>query len=159
MRKSCKSYRKLFVDADACPKPIKEAVLAISQAYELKVFFIASYSHAMNHTGEAEWVLVDANPEEVDLYITNHVQRNDVVVTQDHGLASILLPKGVYVLSPRGKEYLEGDMSELLFSRYLSYKQRRAGYRTKGPDKFTNNDVKKFNEQLKEILSSNEGNA
>lgn len=42
--------------------------------------------------------------EEIDLYIINHCKRGDIVITQDHGLAALLLPKGIKATSPRGKQ-------------------------------------------------------
>ncbi|WP_241657838.1 DUF188 domain-containing protein [Anaerobacillus alkaliphilus] len=63
-------------------------------------------------------VMVDFRPEEVDLYIVNHAKRGDIVVTQDHGLASLLLPKGIKVISPRDR---------LMNYRHLGKLQRKAG--------------------------------
>src|SRR5699024_2476404 len=99
---------------------------------------------------------VDAEREEVDLYIVNHAKVKDIVVTQDHGLASLLSSRGVYVLSPRGKRFTEGDMEQILFERYLSAKERRAGAHTKGPRKMSKSDHMYFRETLKRILSLNE---
>ena len=68
----------------------------------LEALFVASYAHMKNDLRGAAWKFVDSSKEAVDLYIMNHVKAFDVVVTQDIGLASTLLLKGVYVLSPRG---------------------------------------------------------
>jgi uncharacterized protein YaiI (UPF0178 family) len=145
--------RRLFVDADACPKVIREEILIISRSYELIALFVASFQHATNEKG-AEWVLVDADPENVDLYIMNHVRKGDIAVTQDYGLASVLVSKGVYVLSTRGKKLVEEDMPQLLYGRYISAKERQAGNRTKGPKKFNNEDRETFSKELINILSN-----
>lgn len=141
------------MDADACPRPIKEEISLIARSFEVRVLFIASFEHATNSKGD-EWIFVDAGPESVDLYILNKIQKGDIVVTQDHGLASILIPKGVYVLTPRGKELVEEDIPELLYSRYLSAKERRAGNKTKGPKKFTDLDREIFSKELINLLSN-----
>jgi uncharacterized protein len=145
--------RNLFVDADACPKPIKEEISFISRSFEINVYFIASYEHATNEKG-VDWIFVDTGPESVDLYIMNKIKKGDIVVTQDHGLGSILVSKGAIVITPRGKKLVEDDMPELLYSRYISAKERRAGNRTKGPKKFTQLDREKFAKELIKILSN-----
>jgi uncharacterized protein len=145
--------RNLFVDADACPKPIKEEISFISRSFELNVYFVASFEHATNSKGD-EWIFVDAGPESVDLYIMNKIRKGDIVVTQDHGLASVLVSKGVYVITPRGKTLVEEDIPELLYSRFLSAKERRAGNKTKGPKKFTQLDRERFAIELNKILST-----
>ncbi|MCF6137954.1 YaiI/YqxD family protein [Pseudalkalibacillus berkeleyi] len=148
-----KKTRIVLVDADACPNQIKKAILEISNFYEYKVFFIASYSHATDQYRNAEWILVDAEPESVDMYIVNQSIKGNVVITQDHGLASLLVSKGVYVISPRGKHYSEEEMPSLLQSRYYSSKLRRSGHRTKGPPPFTEEDAERFSNSFNQLFS------
>ncbi|WP_084034561.1 DUF188 domain-containing protein [Anaerobacillus alkalilacustris] len=101
--------------------------------------------------------MVDSRREEADLYIVNHCRKGDIVVTQDHGLAALLLPKKVLAISPRGKLFIEDKMDELLYVRHLGQKQRRAGMKTKGPNKFTNDDILKFCQDFEKFLSTEEG--
>lgn len=168
---------RIYVDADACP--VKDEIAEISSLHSVDLFFIASYAHfatkpqtsqmpedgacernsaaADSGSGEIRWIYVDSEPEEVDLYIVNHARPQDIVVTQDHALASLLSVRQVYVLTPRGKWFLEGEMDAYLFERYLSGKQRRAGGHVKGPRKMLNEDREHFRAQLKKILSIIEG--
>lgn len=140
----------IFVDADACP--VKKDILNLAACYDIPVVFISSYNH-LGARNEGNWVYVDTNQEEVDLYIVNHVQPADLVVTQDIGLAGLLLKGHVYVLSPRGKEYNESNIEGALFTRYMHAKQRRAGQKTKGPKPYTAQDRAQFRETLEKILS------
>ncbi|MDF2607184.1 MAG: hypothetical protein K0S34_1379 [Bacillales bacterium] len=78
-------------------------------------------------------------------------------MTQDYGLASILLPKSVSVISPRGRMYTTENIDQLLFERYLGAKLRRAAIHTKGPKKFTVEDRKNFFNSFEKILSNFEG--
>ncbi|WLD92111.1 YaiI/YqxD family protein [Alkalihalobacillus sp. AL-G] len=151
-----KNTRNVLVDADACPNQIKKAILEISKSHEYKVFFIASYSHATDRYENIEWVLVDAEPEAVDLYIVNHTFEGNIVITQDHALASLLVSKGVYAISPRGKQYREEEMPSMLQSRHFAKKLRKAGQRTRGPSRFTDHDVKRFCEEFERILSQSD---
>lgn len=105
----------------------------------------------------ANWKFVDSSKEAVDLFIMNKVKQQDVVITQDIGLASTLLVKGVYVLSPRGKVIEEKDIHTALDLRYLSAKARRRGIYGKGPKPFTDDDRQRFKRNLMRILSKIEG--
>ncbi|MFN7251253.1 MAG: YaiI/YqxD family protein [Anaerobacillus sp.] len=145
----------VYVDADACP--VKDEIEELCRKYKKKVVFVASYAHSLQRQEDSIIVMVDSRMEEVDLYIVNHCKRGDIVVTQDHGLASLLLPKGIIVISPRGKQFLNETIEELLLARYLGKMQRKAGLKTKGPNKFTNEDIIKFIKQFENILSNKEG--
>jgi uncharacterized protein YaiI (UPF0178 family) len=147
----------VFIDADACPVLIKDVIHSCSKEYHFEPIFVTSFAHASNTDQPGKWILVDARPEEVDMYIHNHSKKNDIVVTQDHALASLLLPKGVYVVTPRGKHFQEEEMERVLHERYLSAKARRSGVHSKGPAKFTKEDAERFSTVFCEILSNVEG--
>ncbi|MGM0844210.1 MAG: YaiI/YqxD family protein [Bacillota bacterium] len=140
------------MDADACP--VKEEITGLCEEHGVKVIFIASNAHRKTDTGNEEWVYVDSSKEAADLYIMNHIKRGDAIVTQDIGLASVVLPKGVYAISPRGKEFKEETISTALDFRYLSAKERRKGKYGKGPKPFTSEDRERFILVFKEILSN-----
>lgn len=94
---------RIFVDADVCP--VKQEIMSIALKFHFNVHFVASYNHLSDKKYGGDWTFVDTGKEAVDLYIVNHVKKDDVVVTQDIGLAGILLKKGVHVITPRGKQY------------------------------------------------------
>jgi uncharacterized protein len=147
----------IYVDADACPVLIKDEINKYSKVFHFDPIFVTSFAHASNTDQPGRWVLVDARPEEVDMYIHNHSRKNDIVITQDHALASLLIPKGVYVITPRGKHFQENEMERVLHERYLSAKARRSGKHSKGPAKFTKEDSERFATVFCEILSNVEG--
>jgi uncharacterized protein len=147
----------VFVDADACPVVIKDEINKFSKMFHFEPIFVTSYAHASSNEQLGRWIMVDASPEEVDLYIHNHSKKNDLVVTQDHALASLLISKGVYVITPRGKQFQENEMDRVLHERYISAKARRSGKHSKGPAKFTKEDTVRFCRVFCEILSNVEG--
>jgi uncharacterized protein YaiI (UPF0178 family) len=100
---------------------------------------------------------VDTGKEEADLYIVNHVQKNDIVISQDIGLAGLLIRKDVIVVTPRGKRYTDANIDTALQFRYLSAMERRSGKYTKGPKKFTEEDTVNFITALEKILSNDAG--
>ncbi|KSU63730.1 hypothetical protein AS034_05670 [[Bacillus] enclensis] len=121
--------------------------------FGFEVVFVASHAHRKNSPDEGTWVYVDSEKEAADLYIMNHVRTDDILVTQDIGLASLVLPKKVYVLSPRGKVYREESIVTALDYRYVAAKERRKGNYGKGPKPFTDDDRKEFSAQFEKILS------
>ncbi|MGM7721089.1 YaiI/YqxD family protein [Metabacillus sp. Hm71] len=146
---------KIYVDADACP--VKQQIMEVANKYNIEVIFVASYNHNSDKTYGGSWVFVDTGKEEADLYIVNHVQKNDLVITQDIGLAGLLLRKDVLVVTPRGKQYTEENIDTALQFRYLSAKDRRSGKYTKGPKKFTDEDILNFITALEKNLSKDAG--
>ncbi|WP_312093217.1 YaiI/YqxD family protein [Niallia sp.] len=145
----------IYVDADSCP--VKEDIVEIASYYHYELLFVASYAHMKRDNDEQQWKYVDSDKEAVDLFIMNATKKQDIVVTQDIGLASTLLLKQVSVLSPRGVIYEEESINTALDMRYLSAKARRKGVYGKGPKPYTEEDRQKFRRNFKRILSKNEG--
>ncbi|MBD1382117.1 YaiI/YqxD family protein [Metabacillus arenae] len=146
---------KIFVDADACP--VKDEIVKCAQDFQLKVTFVASYNHKTSRDQAEHWVYVDAGKEAADLYIVNHVSSGDFVISQDIGLAGLLLQKQVNVITPRGKVYNEENIDTALQFRYLSAQERRSGNYLKGPKPYTKEDRLHFLSAFKKILSKNAG--
>jgi len=117
--------------------------------------FIASFDHIPNEQDKNnEWSFVDPGRDSVDLYILNEIRKGDILITQDIGLASLVLPKGVYALSPRGTDYKEETINTMLDFRFLSAKERRSGSYSKGPKPFTDEDRQHFTKIFKKSLSN-----
>ncbi|MBB5173926.1 YaiI/YqxD family protein [Texcoconibacillus texcoconensis] len=142
----------IYVDADACP--VKEEIKEAGERFDTDVIMVSSYAHAGGDDGSCRWIMVDQHQEEADMKIFQLAKKNDIVVTQDYGLASLLLPKGVIVLSFRGFIFSEQSMDDLLFRRYISSKERREGKRTKGPKRLMADDRTAFRINLEKILSN-----
>jgi uncharacterized protein len=141
---------KIFVDADSCP--VKDEIITIGKMKPIDVIFVSSYAHVLNDKIGGEWITVDSEKEEVDLYIANHISKGDILVTQDYGLSALVISKGVYILTPRGKKITSDNIDQILFERFLSSKQRRAGGKVKGPKAFTEEDRSNFIYTLKKIV-------
>lgn len=145
----------IYVDADSCP--VKEDIVEVANRYHYHYLFVASYAHMVSESKGQNWTYVDSTKEAVDLFIMNASKSNDLVITQDIGLASTLLLKQVMVLSPRGFLYEENTIQAALDMRYLSAKARRRGKYGKGPKPFTKEDRQRFRKTLTRILSKNKG--
>jgi uncharacterized protein len=142
---------RIVVDADSCP--VKGEILEAAGRHRTNVLMVASLSHQIDCRGLAQVIQVDNEAERADLVIINTVRPGDIVVTGDHGLASLVSMRGARALSPRGAIYREGEMDSLLASRHTARRARRGrGARIRGPGAFTSDDRRAFIEALEKAL-------
>ncbi len=140
---------KILVDADACPKQVLQICVTTGKKYNIPVWTVASFNHNIvsdNH------IIVGNASQEADLKLINLTERNDIIVTQDWGLAAMVLGKGAKCLGPNGIEYKPDRIEFLLEQREIKAKFRRSGGRTKGPRKRTKEDDKRFEVALEAII-------
>jgi len=142
---------KILVDADACPKTVLQICLSLGREQEVPVWTVASFAHRIESDHH---IVVGNDPQEVDIKLINLTDPGDVVVTQDWGLAAIVLGRGARCLSPAGREFHSDRMAFLLEEREAKARARRAGGRTKGPRKRTTVDDQHFESSLRRILAT-----
>jgi uncharacterized protein YaiI (UPF0178 family) len=137
------------VDADACP--VKEIVLRLAKRRNIPVTMVIDTSHELDD-GYSTVITVDKGADSADYAITKLATCHDIVVTQDYGLAAMILSKGASALDQNGMVYTGENIDSLLERRYIGQKIRRGGGRTKGPKKRTPEDNERFEEALTEML-------
>ncbi|MBD2844439.1 YaiI/YqxD family protein [Paenibacillus sp. IB182496] len=142
----------IIVDADACP--VKREIIDTARQYDCSVLLVASYDHRMEAEPAVAVVQVDRRSQSVDLYIFNRVRTGDIVVTQDFGLASVVLAKGAIVLSNRGQRYEQSSIDFLMERRHEQARLRRQGKRSKGPRAMTAEDRRRFQQKLTKVLQN-----
>lgn len=143
---------KIIVDADACP--VKKEIIEVAGAHNLAVVLVMSIAHYSfdSHPEHVENIYVEKGADRADFKIVQLAKSGDIIVTQDYGLASLLLPKGCRVVHHKGYEYTDANIDRLLDTRHFSAIQREAGLRTKGPSAFTEEDRKKFKGYFEDLL-------
>lgn len=141
---------KILVDGDACP--VKEIVEEVAGRFSIPVIVVASYQHRIQ-SEYSQVVVVDHQPEAADLYIVNHTARHDIVVTQDLGLAALILAKGGRPITSSGHQLKEENMDALLAQRYIHKKSRRQGYRIGKTPPRTRQDDQRFQKLLTRLLA------
>ncbi|UCZ53758.1 YaiI/YqxD family protein [Bacillus shivajii] len=144
---------KIYVDADACP--VKDIIISEARNFEIPVILVTSLSHFSNaeQPSGVETVYVDSGADAADYRIVKLVEKGDIIVTQDYGLASLGLAKGTIVLHQKGFRYTNDNIDQLLQTRYLSAMARKGGQRTKGPKPFTAEDREQFRHLFKQAIS------
>ncbi|MFD2131368.1 YaiI/YqxD family protein [Pseudogracilibacillus auburnensis] len=144
---------KIFVDADA--SPVQKEVILIAGKYNLSVVLVKSFSHFSHEKNPpyVETIYVDKGADMADFEIIKLAKQNDVVITQDYGLASLCLGKGCHVVHHKGFQYTNDNIDRLLSSRHASAMARRGGYRTKGPKPYTEEERQNFKDLLHKVIN------
>ena len=140
---------KILIDADGCP--VVDIAVNLSRQYQKECLILCDTAHEICREG-VKTLVFDKGADSVDFAIANRVSRNDVVITQDYGLASMCLAKGARVLHHDGWEYTQDNIEALLFQRHASREYRAAGGRTKGPSKRKNTQNQVFSDALHKLL-------
>jgi uncharacterized protein YaiI (UPF0178 family) len=125
---------KIWVDADAAPREVKELVFRAAKRLQVPTVLVAN-QRLQPPPGNplVSAVRVDGGPDVADQYIAEHAEPGDLVVTQDIPLAALLVPKKVVVLDPRGEEHTAETIGERLSIRDFMDRLRLAGAVTGGP--------------------------
>jgi uncharacterized protein len=145
---------KILVDADACPKSVLRTCMDLGRRYDLPVWTVSSFNHRIESDHH---IFVGTDPQETDIKIINLSETGDIVVTQDWGLAAVVIGKGARCLSPAGREYRSEKMTFMLEEREMKAKFRRGGGRTRGPKKRIPEDDRRFETALERTLQGRTG--
>jgi len=138
---------RVLVDADACP--VLDAIRRICGEVGIPVTTVSSYNHQIDGP---DHVMVGPEKEAADMAIINRTRRGDLVVTQDWGLASLVLARGAQALSPWGHIFREDEIDGRLAQRALNARLRRGGVRLPGPARRTREDDQAFEQALRSLL-------
>ena len=156
---------RLFIDADACP--VTADALAVARRAGIPVVIAGNTTQNLERHVRASdprdeesakkgfWVdtlVVSCGADSADFAIVEELEAGDVVVTQDIGLAAMVLGRGARAIGVRGRVYSTATIDSDLFIRAEEKKVRRAGGRTKGPAAFTDKDRRRFIENLEGLL-------
>lgn len=144
---------KILVDADACP--VKEIIVRAAKKRGIPVTMLIDTSHVLSD-GYSTVITVDKGRDSADLRLVNLIERGDLVVTQDYGVAAMSLGRGARALNQDGLVFGEDNMDRLLFERALGQKIRRAGGRAGKNRRRTRADDESFERALERMISESE---
>lgn len=135
---------KIWLDADACPGPIKEIVLRASARLHVAVVLVANKPISVPRSGLVSTVQVGSGLDVADQHIAACAQPGDLAVTQDIPLAATLVKKGVVAIDVRGEPFTEATIDERLSVRNFMHELREGGVITGGPKGFGPQDKQRF---------------
>jgi len=140
---------RILVDADACP--VKQIIVRLAKERDIPVIMLIDTSHELDD-GYSTVITVDKQADSVDFALMGLLIGDDIVVTQDYGLAAMVLGKGAKIVNQNGFVFTNDNIDKLLMDRHVGQKVRRSGSRTKGPAKRTKEDDERFETVFRGLL-------
>lgn len=144
---------RIYVDADACPKAIKEILYKAAIRCGCELILVANQPLMVRRHPLIRTVQVGSGFDVADNYIADGVEAGDLVITADIPLASLVVAKNAMALSPRGETYTKVNMSNRLASRDLMDELRSSGVLTGGPQKINSTHLREFANALDRYLA------
>ncbi len=136
---------KILLDADG--SPVRDIVVELAKTYNVSLIMISNIHHEINETYGTH-IQVDSGADVADHEILKRTEEGDLVVTQDYGLASLVLGKKAYALHQDGWFYTDENINMLLFQRHMGAKMRKANKRYGHTSKRKKEDNFRFKKTL-----------
>jgi uncharacterized protein YaiI (UPF0178 family) len=146
---------RIIVDADACPRPIKEILFRAVARVKVPLLLVSNLKLRIPTTDGVSVVDVPDGLDEADDKIVELVEPGDLVVTADIPLADRVVSKGAVALNPRGDFYTAHTIKDKLAVRNLMDQLRGQGANLGGPSVFNQKDRQAFSNQLDKFLAKN----
>ena len=142
---------KILIDADACP--VIGIVEAIAKKHDISVILLCDTNHVLQ-SDYSDVITVGAGADAVDFKLVSICQKGDIVVTQDYGVAAMILAKGAYGLHQSGKWYTNENIDQMLMERHMNKKARRSSSKNhmKGAKKRTVEDDERFAQSFEKMI-------
>ncbi|CCG86355.1 YaiI/YqxD family protein [Erwinia piriflorinigrans] len=142
----------IWVDADACPKVIKEVLYRAAEREQIMVTLVANQSLNVPPSKFVRTLRVAAGFDVADNEIVQRAQSGDLVITADIPLAAEVMEKGAIALNPRGERYSAATIRERLTMRDFMDTMRASGVQTGGPPALNQRDRQQFANELDKWL-------
>ena len=143
----------IWIDADACPRVIKEILYRASKRTGVRLTLVANQPLQVPPSRDIRTVQVGAGFDVADNYIVEQLAPGDLVVTADIPLASDAIDKGAFALNPRGELYTTENIRQRLNMRDFMDTLRSSGIDTGGPSTFGQAERQAFANQLDRLLA------
>lgn len=148
---------KIWIDADACPRPIKELLFRAAERRSIVLTLVANKAISFPASRWIRGIQVGAGADVADQEIVRLLEAGDLVITADIPLAADVIEKGGFALDPRGDFFSEENIRERLSVRNFLDELRSSGVETGGPAAFSAKDKQAFANQLDRFLTSSGG--
>ena len=142
---------QIFVDADACP--VLDIVESVAEKYNIPTTLLCDTNHVL-YSDYSKVIVVSAGADAVDYKLISICHRGDIVVSQDYGVAAMVLGKGAYAIHQSGKWYTNENIDQMLMERHINKKARRCSSKNhlKGPRKRTEEDDVRFARSFEKLV-------
>jgi len=143
---------QIWVDADACPKSVKEIIIRAAQRLKLNTTFVSNQQLKIPTTRGIKFIQVPGGFDVADQFIAENLKPDDLVITADIPLAAQVVEKGGFALNPRGQLYTKENIGYYLSLRNFMDDLRSSGQKTSGPPKLSAKDRENFANQFDQFL-------
>ena len=144
---------QIWVDADACPKALKDILFRAAERTRIMTILVANQFLQTPPSRYIILVLVTSGYDVADNEIVKRLRVGDLVITGDIPLAYEVIGKGGHAINPRGERYTQDTIKERLNMRDLIDTLRASGINTGGPSALTSRDIQAFANQLDKFLA------
>lgn len=145
---------KIWIDADACPKAVKEIVFKVSLRLNIRIILVANTYQIIPKRDLIKLIVVDKGFDAADQHIIDQVEIHDIVITADIPLAAKVLKKKAIALNPRGEIYTEHNIGSILSMRdFMKEFYDSGSIIGGGPAAFGPKDIKLFADSLNKLFS------
>ncbi len=143
----------IWVDADACPKVIKDILFRAAQRTNTRMTLVANQFMSTPAGALIDSIQVASGFDVADNAIVSKLQPGDLVITADIPLAADVIDKNAWALNPRGELYTRENIRQRLSMRDFMESLRSSGIQTGGPAALDNADRQAFANQLDRFLA------
>ncbi len=144
---------KIWVDADACPAPVKAVLFRAAQRLDIPTVLVANHPMAVPKSSLISLLQVPSGFDVADNEILRRLEAGDLVITADIPLAAGVIDGGGHALNPRGELYTTDTIRERLSMRDFMDSLRASGVQTGGPSALHARDVQAFANALDRFLA------
>lgn len=146
---------QIWVDADACPKAIKDILYRAAERTQTSVTLVANQYLQTPPSRYIKFLQVQSGYDIADNEIVKRLSAGDLVITGDIPLANDTIDKGAHALNPRGERYTKENIKQRLNMRDFMDTLRASGIDTGGLAAMSQRDVQAFANQLDSFLAQN----
>jgi hypothetical protein len=144
---------QIWVDADACPRGIKNILYRTAQRLQLPLTLVANHGLQVPRSPLIKAVQVQAGFDVADNYIVQQCRPDDLVITADIPLAAEVVAQGASAINPRGERYTPENIRQRLAMRDFMEQMRATGQVSGGPPPLDNTDKQAFANALDRLLA------
>lgn len=150
---------QIWIDADACPKVIKEVVFRAASRTKTMVILVANHAIQTPPSPYIKKIQVTQGFDVADQYIIDNIVAHDLVITADIPLADAVITKMAHALNPRGELYTKKNIKQQLSLRNFHADLRSGGLISGGPPTLGKSEVQAFANNLDQILARARGHS
>lgn len=144
---------KLWIDADACPRVIKDILIRMAERTHTSLTFVSNSWLKLPDLAFISLIQVSQGLDVADDEIVKLCEAGDLIITADIPLAAKVVAKGALALDYRGKFYDAENIRHILSIRNFMSEMRESGVETGGPSNFSKKDQQLFANELDKFIT------